>query len=229
MEVSPTTPMPKEDSKEMPAKHSFESLLEEQDFSTAEREADKALSELSVMASAALTRGKAIIYAGVKQMMEDETPLPRERLVEAWGALKLSARLNPGCKETKAELNSLMGLMEELKDEYKTDPLTPDKASSDSKAPDSTRPDVIVVGAGAVGVGCAVMMTETFGLDASRVLLIERGDDIGKGCGVSKARNSFICINILYLSRRKFPSMAAGDALYLPFVQSAGLDQVHRS
>ena len=39
--------------------------------------------------------------------------------------------------------------------------------------------DVIVVGAGAAGIGCALMLTTTFGLDASRVLLIERGEAVG--------------------------------------------------
>ena len=37
--------------------------------------------------------------------------------------------------------------------------------------------DVIIVGAGAAGVGCAMMLTKTFGLDPSRVLLIERRKD----------------------------------------------------
>merc|ERR1740138_1292344 len=40
--------------------------------------------------------------------------------------------------------------------------------------------DVIIVGAGAAGVGCALMLTKTFGLDASRVLLIERGETVGE-------------------------------------------------
>ena len=40
--------------------------------------------------------------------------------------------------------------------------------------------DVIIVGAGAAGVGCALMLTKTFGLDASRVLLIERGESVGE-------------------------------------------------
>lgn len=39
--------------------------------------------------------------------------------------------------------------------------------------------DVIVVGAGAAGIGCAFSLTHTFGLDPSRVLLLERGDAIG--------------------------------------------------
>ena len=39
--------------------------------------------------------------------------------------------------------------------------------------------DVIIVGAGAAGIGCAFSLTQAFGLDPSRVLLLERGDAIG--------------------------------------------------
>ena len=38
---------------------------------------------------------------------------------------------------------------------------------------------MIIVGGGAVGVGCALMLTRTFGLETSRVLLIERGEGVG--------------------------------------------------
>ena len=38
---------------------------------------------------------------------------------------------------------------------------------------------VIIVGAGTAGIGCAVSLVHTFGLDPSRVLLLERGDGIG--------------------------------------------------
>ena len=40
--------------------------------------------------------------------------------------------------------------------------------------------DVIVVGAGAAGIGCATTLTQTFGLDRSRVLLVERGEAVGQ-------------------------------------------------
>ena len=39
--------------------------------------------------------------------------------------------------------------------------------------------DVVIVGAGAAGVGCACMLTNIFGIEPSRVMLLERGDGIG--------------------------------------------------
>ena len=39
--------------------------------------------------------------------------------------------------------------------------------------------DVVVVGAGAAGIGCAVSLTRAFGLDPSRVQLLERSDAVG--------------------------------------------------
>ena len=40
--------------------------------------------------------------------------------------------------------------------------------------------DVIVVGAGASGVGVALMLTKGFGLDSERVLVVERGESVGE-------------------------------------------------
>ena len=42
-----------------------------------------------------------------------------------------------------------------------------------------TGSDVIVVGAGAAGIGVAFSLTHTFGLDPSRVVLLERGEAVG--------------------------------------------------
>ena len=39
--------------------------------------------------------------------------------------------------------------------------------------------DVVVVGAGAAGIGCAVSLTRAFGLDPARVRLLERSDAVG--------------------------------------------------
>jgi len=40
--------------------------------------------------------------------------------------------------------------------------------------------DVVVVGAGCAGVGTALMLTRTFGLDTNRVLLVEQGKRVGE-------------------------------------------------
>ena len=40
--------------------------------------------------------------------------------------------------------------------------------------------DVLVVGAGAAGIGTAHMLCNLFGLDSSRVLLVERGEAVGE-------------------------------------------------
>jgi putative flavoprotein involved in K+ transport len=40
--------------------------------------------------------------------------------------------------------------------------------------------DVVIVGAGAAGVGTACTLTQVFGLDPSRVLLLERGEAVGE-------------------------------------------------
>ena len=39
--------------------------------------------------------------------------------------------------------------------------------------------DVIVVGAGCAGIGPALMLTRTFGLDSSRVMMVEKGKNVG--------------------------------------------------
>ena len=39
--------------------------------------------------------------------------------------------------------------------------------------------DVIVIGAGAAGIGCAFTLSHIFGLDPSRVLILERGEAVG--------------------------------------------------
>lgn len=39
--------------------------------------------------------------------------------------------------------------------------------------------DVIVVGAGCAGIGTSLMLTRTFGLDASRVMMVEKGKNVG--------------------------------------------------
>ena len=56
-----------------------------------------------------------------------------------------------------------------------------DERGTDDELDEGFDAAVIIVGAGAAGIGCAIQLTDpdTFGLDSSRVLLLERGDGIG--------------------------------------------------
>ena len=72
-------------------------------------------------------------------------------------------------------------------DEYKQPPPLPKKSDAGpgvvieelEPAASNLSLDVIIVGAGAAGIGCAFTLIHTFGLDPSRVLLLERGEAVG--------------------------------------------------
>ena len=146
-----------------------ESFLEEQHYEDAVVEAELALDKLPVLARAALTRGRALIYPALAKMDEDGERPPKELLHEAGRAFMLASFLDNECEEAEEEVEKLKMLEKDL---------PPPAASSEADA-DAGELDVIVVGAGAAGVGTAMMLTRTFGLDASRVLLVERGDEVG--------------------------------------------------
>ena len=156
--------------------HAFrsESLLEAQDYAGAAMEADRALDCLPLMARTALTRGRALLHPALTTMVREGKLPPVELLDEAGRAFMLAARLDPECEEAKGEIESLQKLLAEL-----PQPAVPASiVHGESTAASSL--DVIIVGAGAAGIGCALMLTKTFGLDASRVLLIERGEAVGE-------------------------------------------------
>ena len=54
-----------------------------------------------------------------------------------------------------------------------------DEAAEDAAADEGLDAAVIIVGAGAAGIGMAISLTDTFGIDSSRVLILERGDGVG--------------------------------------------------
>ena len=156
--------------------HAFcaEMLIEEQEYAGAALEAERALDCLPLMARAALTRGRALLHPAMTKMVEDDEMPQMGLLDEAWRAFMLSARLDPECEETKGEMESLKGLLKDLPSLVELATEGPSSAVV-GKPSAAAALDVIIVGAGAAGVGCALMLTKTFGLDASRVLLLERG------------------------------------------------------
>mmetsp|Transcript_291 Transcript_291/g.643 ORF Transcript_291/g.643 Transcript_291/m.643 type:complete len:604 (-) Transcript_291:145-1956(-) len=142
-------------------------LLTKEKYADALEEATgviETLPPLPVVARAALVRGRALLKQAAAAGDDG-----REDLYEAaWNAFGLSNRLNPYCEEAMKELEDVTKLMGELR---------PPEPPSEVAEADV---DVLVVGAGAAGVGCALMLTQTFGLETSRVLLAERGAGAGE-------------------------------------------------
>mmetsp|Transcript_12527 Transcript_12527/g.31555 ORF Transcript_12527/g.31555 Transcript_12527/m.31555 type:complete len:181 (-) Transcript_12527:2246-2788(-) len=93
---------------------------------------------------------------------------PQETFETIWKVFELPNKLNPQCNTTKREIEKLCYLLREIP------PPRPPRAVANADF------DVLVVGAGAAGIGTALMLTKTFGLDKSRVQLIERGQNVGE-------------------------------------------------
>ena len=150
-----------------------EDLLEKEEYMAAVKEADKVLAALEpslpALAQAALVRGKALVLEQMRIMsVTGEMPKNRGVFRVVRDALELSRKIDPENDETKEILSRLLRLVRQLP------PPPPPTAARRADF------DVVIVGAGASGVGTAVMLTETFGLDPSRVVLVERGAKVGE-------------------------------------------------
>ena len=147
-----------------------ESLLHEQHYEDAVLEAEMALDGLPFMARAALTRGRGLLYPALAKRDEDGVQPDKELLHEAGRAFMLASFLDSACEEAEEEMEKVQNLKEEL-------------AAAPAPVEDPAQVgelDVSIVGAGAAGIGTALMLTTTFGLDPSRVLLVERGEAVGR-------------------------------------------------
>ena len=157
-----------------------ETLLESGEYAKAVLEAETALDNLPLMARAALARGRGLLVPALIKRDEDGTPLTNDLLEEAGRAFNLAGFLDGECEEADDELERVQMLQKELEGRSPAPPATVSTSSAVASSPPvAGELDVIIVGAGAAGVGCALMLIETFALDASRVQLIERGEGIG--------------------------------------------------
>ena len=150
-----------------------EALLKEGKFEEAAAAADDVLlgARLSVLSNTALVRGRALLAPLLAQLEDESKPDPGEGAFrEAWVMFQLALRFVPENEDAQEEVARLQGVVSELPEE-------------DAPQPPANHPepyDVVVVGAGAAGVGVALMLTGVFGLDAGRVLLVERGGAVGE-------------------------------------------------
>ena len=149
-----------------------EKLFNKEDFNGAASEATKVLDDLEptlpAIAKAALFQAMSTMTQAMNEMAESGEKPPMELFENVWEALELSRQLDPECDATTDEMAEVAQLLKEMP---RPDP-PKEVASADF--------DVLVVGAGAAGIGCALMLTETFGLDKSRVMMVERGEEVGE-------------------------------------------------
>lgn len=149
-------------------------LMKKEDYTGAAAEAGKVLDQLEptvpTIAHAALTKAKAMMYGAMLEMSQTGELPPRELFDRIWTTLKLSQNLDPENAETKKELGKLSRFLRQV-------PPRPLPRSSPAAAADL---DVLIVGGGASGMGTSLMLTETFGVPKPRVLVVERGAEVGE-------------------------------------------------
>lgn len=149
-----------------------EKLFNKEDFNGAASEAKKVLDDLEptlpAIAKAALFQAMSLMSQAMNEMAESGEKPPLELFEKVWEALELSRQLDPDCDATTDQMAEVAQLLKEMP--------RPDPPKLVALADF----DVLVVGAGAAGIGCALMLTETFGLDKSRVMMVERGTEVGE-------------------------------------------------
>jgi hypothetical protein len=146
-----------------------EDLVKSKNYAGAVTAADAVLSVAS-LSRLAIVRGNALLYPLMEQLMDDSVDDPsRAAFDEALEMFNLALKLEPENATAKKAKENMEKVFERL---------IPD---GDHQMAMSADPyDVIIVGAGASGVGVALMLTRVFHLDPQRVLLLERGGAVGE-------------------------------------------------
>jgi len=169
-------------------------LLEREDYANAALEASGALQVLPSLADLAVVQGRALLQPLLDTVMTEDNAAPsRIQFKEAYEAFRLAAVMDPYNAEALMELERLSKLLELLPDDSmqaqtvvevqevgETDACGHNHSHAHARAPDTEwTADVIVIGGGAAGIGTAFSLTAIFGLDPSRVLVLERGEAVG--------------------------------------------------
>ena len=179
-------------------------LLDKQDFAGAAAEGDRTLDILPHLAEVSIIRGHALLSPLLNAIRESVTPsVCRKDFKPAYEAFRLALVMDPSNADAAKELERLTELLkrvpefppqtsveiEEVEVQEVAEPPVVEQVEARAHAhvgPDAGPEqdmyemlDVIVIGAGAAGIGVGFTLTNIFGLDSSRVLLLERGEAIG--------------------------------------------------
>mmetsp|Transcript_54395 Transcript_54395/g.123000 ORF Transcript_54395/g.123000 Transcript_54395/m.123000 type:complete len:585 (+) Transcript_54395:126-1880(+) len=163
-----------------------EGLMRSKDYAGAATAADAVLSNLVLLSRAAVVRGNAMLFPLLDQIMDGSRENPsRAALQEALEMFTLAMRLDPENATARTEAQNMQSILEMILPGGWADQQHghPHQASAVPAAmcPSGAESfDVVVVGAGASGVGMALMLTRVFRLDSRRVLLLERGGAVGE-------------------------------------------------
>ena len=153
---------------------------------------------MEVHAKAMIDAGRALLQPILDQIdradTADDDALPPDLsdFKDAYTAFRLAQVMDPENTEAEKELERIHALMKTVvgSDDhlvsgfYIPETVTrgedsPEEAGVAPAARSDVDADVVIVGAGAAGIGQAVSLIHTFGLDASRVRIIERGEAVG--------------------------------------------------
>ena len=166
-------------------------LFEEHDFKAAARESSRALDILPELAEVSVLKGRALLFEMAGQMEDPQRQWNRMDFQDAYEAFRLALVMDPSNNEAEMELTRLNELLQQLPDGIESSGhehahehehqrhTAPDPVPAPAIEEADPVLDVIVIGAGAAGIGCAHMLTNVFGLEPGRVLLLERGGAVG--------------------------------------------------
>lgn len=126
------------------------------------------LGDLEMLSRAACARGQAFLGPLVRKIIDPTQENPHQDMFkEPWKMFHLALKLDPDNELAASNIRNMSGVMGEGPD-------------AEIEPNHSETFDVIIVGAGASGVGVALSLTKIFGLDPTRVLLVERGKAVGE-------------------------------------------------
>ncbi len=152
-----------------------EKLMEKEDFSKAIAESSKVVDEIEpnvpALARASLLQGVAMMSNAMNDMAEQGIKPPDEVFEKVWHLLSMAHKLDPEDHDAEHEKIKVAQLLREM---TVLSPPPPPEAVAHADY------DVLIVGAGAAGIGTSLMLTETFNIPKSRVTMIERGAEVGE-------------------------------------------------
>ncbi len=116
------------------------------------------------LARALVEKGKSLVAPLLEQVRDESVDDPAPSMFrEAADMFEAAIGLDPENTEAEGEMEKLLDVLEE------EEPTRPPPNHDDPL-------DVVIVGAGASGIGLGIMLTRTFNLDPERVLIIDRGE-----------------------------------------------------